>query len=124
MQVGADIDGMVAELVRLLNAKFGVRPAPLAKMIRRTGRRLPKRHRRAARALIAAQGKAAHPKLARQVDLRPLRRGYDDAVAFLNAIDPVERRKLFALRLAGALAFNVIAVAGAFILWLWWTGYV
>lgn len=119
-----DIDRMIAQVQVLLNTRLGVRKGTLEAMARRAGRRLPRRLRKHALALTRAQKLAAHPKLARQLDRKTLTAGFNEITTYLEKIDPNARRKMFALRLAGVLAFNVIAVAGGFIFWLWWAGYV
>jgi len=44
--------------------------------------------------------------------------------AHLSAIDVADRRRGKLLSLAGALAFNLLAVAVLFIVWLWWRAYI
>jgi hypothetical protein len=119
-----DIEAKVAALQDLLNQKFGMRKRPLPKMLQRTGRRLPKRLHVRAQVLLDAQERARHPKLARQVDMPAVGRAFDEVRSHLSAIDVADRRKGVALGIAGHVAFNVLAVAVAFVVWLWWRGYV
>lgn len=124
MAGSGDIAGKITSLQKLLHEKFGVRERALARMLKKVGRRLPRRMHARARALMEAETLAANPKLARQMDTSGLERGYAELVAYLEKIDPVEQRKSAMLRLAGILAFNFLVVVGAFIYWLWWAGYV
>ena len=111
-------------LRRLLGEKFGVRGSTLTRALARAGRRLPRRLHVKAALLIEAERLAAHPKLARQVDMATVERGYEEVVAHLKAIDVSDRRKGMVLGIAGAVAFNMLLLVGAFVLWLGWRGYV
>ena len=119
-----DIESKVAALQDLLSEKFGVKKRPLPKMLQRTGRRLPRRLHKRAQVLVEAQRLAANPKLARMVDQAGVARAFDELSAHLEAIDVADRRKGAILSVAAAVAFNILVVAGAFIVWLWWAGYV
>jgi hypothetical protein len=44
--------------------------------------------------------------------------------AHLRAIDVKERRFGFVLGLAGIIAAQVLFVVAAFVVWLWWRGYI
>lgn len=118
------ISNQIEAVQDLLNAKFGVRKRALPRMLGRVGRRLPRRMHARAQVLIDAQKLAGHPKLARQMDQSVVTRAYEDLRAHLEAIDVADRRKGLMLGLAGSLAFNLLVVAGAFVAWLWWAGYV
>ncbi|MEW9920889.1 hypothetical protein AB2B41_14840 [Marimonas sp. MJW-29] len=119
-----DIESKVAAVQDLLSEKFGVRKRPLPKMLQRTGRRLPRRMHARAQVLVEAQRLSANPKLAQMVDQAGVARAFDDLTAHLDAIDVADRRKGAILSVAAAVAFNILVVAGGFIFWLWWAGYV
>ena len=119
-----DIDAKVATVQDLLTEKFGVKKRPLDKMLRRTGRRLPRGMHKKAQQLVDAQKLAGHPKLAMRLNPDGLNKAYDALTAHLQAIDVAERRKARLLSLAGTLAFNLLVVGAGFVFWLWWAGYV
>lgn len=119
-----DIAEKVEAVQALLQTKFGLRKRALPKMLRKTGRRLPRRLQARAQVLVKAQELAAHPKLARRVDHAAVSRAFEDVQTHLQSIDVADRRKGAILELAGSVAFNVLAVAGAFIIWLRWSGHI
>lgn len=123
MDPARDIAAKTETVQQLLTEKFGVRKRDLPKMLRRTGRRLPRGMRARGQVLIKAQALAAHPKLARQVDGPAVARAFEEITAHLRAIDVADRRKGLALSVAGGVAFNILAVCVCFVLWLWWAGY-
>ena len=124
MTKAKDIDRQVAQVQDLLTEIFGVKRMPLAKMVSRVGRRLPKRMRARARVLSDAERLAGHPKLARQVDQHQLAQAHADLVAHLRQIDVADQRKGRILGIAGVIVFNLLLIAAAFVYWLWWRGYV
>lgn len=80
---GSKISGLMQERLR-------IKGRSLAQQIHRSGRRLPKRIKRAALRVDAAGTQAGHPKLARQLDQAALRADAEAVIAHLEAIDPVE----------------------------------
>ncbi|WP_415921689.1 hypothetical protein [Tateyamaria sp. SN6-1] len=105
-----------------LERAFGVRAKTLDKALRRTGRRLPRRLRAEARHIVDAQGFGGAPRLMRQVDGAVLDRAEARVLEYLKGIDRADRRKGRLLALAGVIAFNILFVVTAFIVWMWWTG--
>jgi hypothetical protein len=67
---------------------------------------------------------ASNPKLARQIRLAEIDRAYSDITAHLRGIDVADRRKGKWLSLAAGVAGNLLIVIVAFLVWLWWRGYV
>lgn len=118
-----EINAKSQALLRLLQAKLGVRGRDLEQAMRRAGRRLPHRVRGPAARLVAAQKMAGHPKLARQLDPREFSRAYADVSAHLAAIDVADRRKGRLIGLAAVVAANLLIVITAFLFWLSWRGY-
>ncbi len=118
-----EINAKSQALLRLLQAKLGVRGRDLEQAMRRAGRRLPHRVRGQAARLVAAQKMAGHPKLARQLDSREFSRAYAEVSAHLAAIDVADRRKGRLIGLAAAVAANLLIVITAFLFWLSWRGY-
>ena len=123
MMDAKDIAQKVEGVQELLTLKFGIKRQPLDKMLKRAGRRVPKRMQAKAQVLIDAEHLAGHPKLARQMDAAAVGRAFEDLNTHLKSIDVSERRKGRVLGLAGILVFNLLFVITAFILWMWWRGY-
>ncbi len=124
MMDAKDIASKVEAIQELLTLKFGVKRQGLEVMLAKAGRRLPRRVQIKARVLVEAQALAGHPKLARQMDKTAVSRAFEDVKAHLKAIDVADRKKGRVLSLAGAIAFNLLVVLVAFVVWLWWRGYV
>ena len=119
-----DIARKVDTVQELLSVKFGIKRAPLEKMLARAGRRIPKRMQARTRTLIKAQHLAGHPKLAHQIDGQQIAQAYADVTAHLKSIDVADRRKSRILGLAGVVVFNLLFVIVAFVVWMWWRGYI
>jgi hypothetical protein len=49
---------------------------------------------------------------------------FDIVITHLHSIDEVENRKDRVLGVAGSVAFYLLFVGGAFVVFLWWRGYV
>lgn len=111
-------------LQALMEEKFRFRSRDLAQALKRTGRRLPRRHRRQVQAVIEARKLEAHPKLAVQIEVAPLIRGMEEVTAYLRALDVAGQRRDRLLNLAALIAFYVLVVLVAFVTWLWWRGYI
>ena len=124
MKEAARLNEKIGEVQELLHAKFGVKKRGLAKMLKRTGRRLPRRLRTRAQVLVRAEPLVAHPKLARQVNWGEVDAAHGALVRHLEAIDPAEARKDRLLKMAALIAFYVLVVLTTFVWWLWWAGYV
>jgi len=112
------------QLRGLLQQKLGVRGRDLAQALRRAGRRLPRRIRKQGAALARAEALAPNPKTARQIDETTVGAAYDQMRSYLEKLDVGEMRKGRLLGLAGVIAANLLLIAGLFVLWLWWRGYV
>ena len=115
-----DISAKSLAIRQQLEAKLGVKSRDLSQALRRAGRRLPRRVRAQAAVLVAAEKRVGHPKLARQMDGGAVREAY----AHVRAIDGADARKGRILGLAGVIAFNLLLIIVAFVIWLWWRGYV
>ena len=92
--------------------------------MRRAGRRLPVKVRKKGATLKKAAFFARNPKMARRLDGVEVQRAYDQVLTHLQGIDPDEDRKDRLLGIAGTIAFNLLIVAAAFVVFLWWRGYV
>ena len=114
-----------AEAIRAeLRARLGVSGRDLEQALRRAGRLLPRRVRARIAEIVAAQKLAGNPRLERRLDHRRLEQAHRDVSAHLEAIDRADLRRGRLLGLAGQAAFHLIVVAGVFVYWLWWRGYV
>lgn len=124
----SDITDRIAPLLTLLEERAGVQAESFGDGWRRALRGMPgrvdRRLRRQADLLARAEQVAAHPRLARQIDPAALSAAVDAIKSYLGKLDPWERRKDKALRLAAAVAFPVLVAATGFVVWLWWQGYV
>lgn len=118
-----DMEQKTSALQHLLEERLGVRGRDLPQALRRAGRRLPRHIRRKAGVVQRSAHLAGHPKVARQISRDEVTRAYAQVTAHLRGIDPAERRKTRLLRLAAAIAFNLIVVSVGFIAYLWWRGY-
>ena len=111
-------------IAALIQSKLGVRGKTLESKLRRAGRSIPKWVHKEADQLVAAQRLMAHPKLMMQADPSQLDRAYQSCERWLKTVDPAKRRKDKMLKFLATNAFNLIAVAGLFVLTLSLTGHV
>jgi hypothetical protein len=118
-----DMSNKAAALRALMEAKLGARGRDLQTAVRRAGRRLPRRVRKQAQMLARTERMVGHPKVSRQVDARLVEKAFASVTDHLQQIDVADRRRGRLLSLAGALAFNVLAVAAGFVFYMWWRGY-
>lgn len=119
-----DIAAKSLAIRALLEAKLGVKSRNLSQAMRRAGRLLPRGVRAQGAVLAQAEVRAGHPSIARQLDAATVQSAYSDVTAHLRSIDAADARKGRILGLAAAVVFNVLLVIAAFIIWLWWRGYV
>lgn len=91
-----------------LTEKMNLRGKTLEAQIRRAGRRLPKRQRRAAAIVLGAQDWMNHPKLARVLDRTAVNTAFDELHAHLDRLDPKEARRTALLRLLGGMVLNLM----------------
>lgn len=119
-----DIAAKSLAIRQQLQTKLAVKSRDLPQALRRAGRRLPRQVRAQAAILAAAEKQVGHPKLARQFDCIAVQKAYANVTAHLRTIDVADARKGRILGIAGVIAFNLLLVMVAFILWLWWRGYV
>jgi len=101
-------DQRVETLRTALAERLRVRGPDLERQIRRAGRRLPRRQRRAAQTLLGAQDWMSHPRLARLLDRRAVDAAFDEMHRHLDRVDPVEDRRTALLRIAGGIVLNLI----------------
>lgn len=124
MKNADDLAQTTAAVRDLLKEKHGVRSRDLRGALQRTGRRLPRGLRRQGQVLLDAEKMAAVPKLSRQIDWAATRQAARDITRHLEQIDVSDRRKGRILGMMGLVAGQVLFVGVAFLVWLWWRGYV
>lgn len=119
-----DVETKVRVIRRELQARMGVQGRDLDHALRRAGRRLPARIRKQGGTLAQAAFFARNPKMARRLDGDAVQQAYDQVMSHLEGIDPARDRIDRLLSIAGTVAFNLLVVAVAFVVFLWWRGYV
>ena len=122
MESADTINARAARVQAALTKAFGVRAGTLDKALKRTGRRLPRRSKAEARRIVDAQGYGGQPRLMRQIDAARLDRAEARVLEYLQNIDRAEQRRGRILGILAVVVFNLLLVAGAFVLWMWWTG--
>mmetsp|Transcript_27070 Transcript_27070/g.49274 ORF Transcript_27070/g.49274 Transcript_27070/m.49274 type:complete len:125 (+) Transcript_27070:13-387(+) len=120
METQQNINDRAHRIMRGLDAAFGVKADTLAKALRKTGRRLPKRLRAEAALIVDAQALGGHPRLLRQLDGTVLDAAEAKVTAHLKTIDRADQRKGRMLSIAGVIAFNILVVAAGFVVWMVW----
>jgi hypothetical protein len=112
-----------AEAVRAkIEERLRVKARDLPRAMAKAGRRLPRKLQAQAQVIVDAQSLGGHPKLTRMVDMAAIERVHDVIVAQLDQIDPADVRRGALLALLGDIAFKLLFVIAAFIVWLWWSG--
>ena len=114
----------IKKLLKLVDTKFGIQADDLSYAMRKIGRRLPHSVHRHAAKLAEVQRQLAHPKIALQIDEKPLVKPYAAVLSALESYDPVDRRKGAILSTLGAIVFNLIVVFVIFVAVLKWRGFV
>lgn len=106
-----EFQNRINRLRERLREKLRVNGPTLERQIRRAGRRLPRRQRRAAAVILGAQDWMSHARLARLVDHRTVNAAFGDLYAHLAGIDPDEVRKTAILHLLGGIVVNLMLFA-------------
>lgn len=119
-----DIQTRIAETIRLLRKKLGVKDKTLIASVRRAKRRLPRKVYKQALILARAEQMAEHPKLRMVLDMPKLEKASEDVQSHLNAINLADRRWGWFLSFLGSLALGLIALTALAIIVLRWRGYI
>lgn len=114
-----EIEKQVASVEEALKSTYGFRRGDLARLLRRTGRRLPRARRRDGARLLEARLLAGHPKTERQIDLRAVTRSAQNIKDFLATQNPAQERMTQFLRILASVAFVVLLTVGVAI----WVAY-
>jgi hypothetical protein len=104
---------LAAELSLLLERRLGVKGGGLDARVRRAGRLLPRKVRRAALEIAEAEKREASPRLARLNDPGRLAQCFAVAERHLRAVDPAARRARLILGILGAVAFGLLVLFAA-----------
>lgn len=122
-----ELQRMADEVAALMASRLGGarrgRHPDLATMIRRRGRALPRRHRKAADLLARSVAQASAPRIARQMDLGPIRESHRQLVEYLRPLGSGRRLAEGATSIAASVAFGLLILGIAVIWVLVWRGY-
>jgi len=119
-----EMDETARRLEELLDRGFGTGGQGLATALRRAGRRLPRRMRRAGQAVVQAETMARHPRLVSQIDRRRVAQEAARLRAYLEEVDPRARRVDMALTILRSLALNALLLAALFLVLARWRGWI
>ncbi|EAQ04889.1 hypothetical protein OB2597_06385 [Pseudooceanicola batsensis HTCC2597] len=119
-----DFNRRTEEAREALRKAFGGKPDTLRDALKRAGRRLPSRARKAGEAVLAAQDLAGHPKLRQQIDPLKVDRELDRLIAGARGIDRNDRRRGWMLGALASLAFNFLLLFVLWLLFALWQGWV
>ncbi|WP_370400655.1 hypothetical protein [Sulfitobacter sp. JB4-11] len=116
---------MKAEAVRaLMEDRLGIKSRDLGHAMRKGRRLLPRAMRKQGAVLVAADRAARSPKTARQINREKVLLAYEVLTNHLRAINVNAQRRDRILRLAGGIAFQILLLGVAFVVYLWWRGLV
>ncbi|KEP69061.1 hypothetical protein DL1_05575 [Thioclava dalianensis] len=101
---------MVAQISRLLVQRLGAKGPDLETRVASRARLLPRKVRRAARLLAETERKARSPKLARQLDPKPIEAAFFTCQKYLEPLGAADRMRSTALGLASAVAVIIVLV--------------
>ncbi|WP_298914812.1 hypothetical protein [uncultured Roseobacter sp.] len=113
-----DIEQMAQALKDAMQKHLGVKGRNLRHAVRKAGRRLPKKLRAPARLMAQAEAVSGNLKLLRQLDTSKIESAYADLSAHLSAIDRAAERRARILSVLAVIAFNLIIVFAAWVIWL------
>ncbi len=115
---------LVARIFQLLGEKLGARGADLETRVGRAGRKLPRRVRAAAQALVTADKLSRDPRLSLQLDPNHTSEAYAQCVNYLDRINPAANRSKLGYGLAATVAGQLLIVTAAAVMLLRWRGYI
>jgi hypothetical protein len=118
------VQQMADRVASLMEERLGVRGTGLPEKLRRGGRRLPRRGRRAAAYLAEVSVLAQNPKVQLMLDDDRIAAAYDTCVRHLRSLSASDLVIGRLLGIAGVVATAVLAAAALFIGLLVWRGFV
>ncbi|SOC01790.1 hypothetical protein [Rhodobacter maris] len=107
-----ELQRMCGRVSQLLAERLGARGHSLSERIASRHRSLPRKVRRAARQIAAAEAMIGAPRLARQLDPVALRTAYHICVSYLEPLGAPMRFGRRLLDIAATVAFGLIVMAG------------
>jgi len=116
------IQQMADRVAGLMEQQLRVSGKGLAVKVRKAGRRLPKKVRIAAEALVQATDMAQSPRLMHQIDEELMAEAYDICVRHLVGADPADRRTGAAAGIVASIAFSLLMVVALVLVVVWWRG--
>ncbi|MDD9921616.1 MAG: hypothetical protein OXQ92_04945 [Boseongicola sp.] len=112
-------DSRLDTLAELMATQLRVRSGAFSDVVERAGRKIPKRYRGDVQTLLSSQQLASHPKLARQVNKKSVKKAERRLTYFLNKQNPKAERRNEILDVVAKIAFVfVVVVLGVFFLLL------
>lgn len=113
----------VAEATKALKTAFGGNPKSLEQALKRAGRRLPRRARKAGAEIVAAQMLSANPKLHQQLDASRLERDFDKLISGAGRVDAKAIRQKWLVGAMASFAFNLLLLITLFVVVALWRGW-
>ncbi|MCB1358738.1 MAG: hypothetical protein KDK53_20335 [Maritimibacter sp.] len=117
-----DLDERLDKIAALMEERLGIRGDGFEAKFARAGRLLPRRLRREGAVLVEARALAEHPKLARQVDARRLRRAARVFERYLTRVDGADRRLTRWINWGAGIALSLLVVFGLAVAAMAWRG--
>jgi len=117
------LDQLTDGIVDGLRAKLGVRGKDLPGALNKAHHRIPRRIYRQAMTLVKAEPLAAHPRLRLTLDGPALESAAAQVTAYLETIDPADKRKGWWLGMLAGLSFNFILMGVLLVGFLVWRGF-
>lgn len=120
-------DALSRDLVRvrkLMRARLGVKGRSLGAQIALAGRYLPRRLRVHAQVMAQAEAMQGHPHLRMMIPADETRRAGKELQDGLRSIHGADRRIGVLLARLAVIAFNLLVIAGLFLVALRWRGMV
>ena len=119
-----DLDDRLDKIAALMEERLGLRGDGFEAKLARAGRLLPKKLRREGALLVEARALATHPKLARRVDARRLKKSMRIFERYLERVDPLERQKTRLINWLAGIAFSLFVLFGLAVAVMAWRGLV
>ncbi|MCB1329354.1 MAG: hypothetical protein KDK28_07860 [Maritimibacter sp.] len=119
-----NLDARLDKIAALMEERLGIRGDGFEAKFARAGRLLPRRLRREGALLVEARALAEHPKLARRVDARRLRRAVRAFERHLTRVDGAERRLTRWINWGAGIGLGLFAIAALLVAVMAWRGLV
>ncbi len=112
----------IEELERLLQDNLGLRNRGLSRQLKKAGRRLPGRVQKAGKVITGVEALMVNPRLARIQDKTAVDAAFAELTSYLKTLDRKDKRKGFALGIAGDLVIRLALLGGVVFAVLRWQG--